>query len=52
MAEKSRNFQELQLSYVKLKDEMVQLLNEKMQNSSESMNFRSYIEKILEENDR
>lgn len=40
------------MAYRKLKDEMGRLLNEKLRNGSEAINFRSFVEKILEENDR
>lgn len=53
MQEVKRNHvQELELAYSKLKDEMEQLLDEKLQNGSGAINFRSFVEKILEENDR
>ncbi|VDO48077.1 unnamed protein product [Onchocerca flexuosa] len=47
-----QRLQELELAYTKLKDEMERLLEEKMRNGSEAMNFRLFVEKTLEENDR
>ncbi|OZC07053.1 hypothetical protein X798_05945, partial [Onchocerca flexuosa] len=46
-----QRLQELELAYTKLKDEMERLLEEKMRNGSEAMNFRLFVEKTLEEND-
>lgn len=48
----AQRMQELELAYKKLKDEVERLLEEKVQNGSEAMNFRSFVEKIVEENDR
>lgn len=42
----------MELAYSKLKDEVDRLLDEKVKSGYEAMNFRSFIEKTMEENDR